>query len=108
MTSGEGYLGDARSMLADGELSYASTLFRMALVRLDPGAMPEEMAAALVGLGRISHARGDAARAALYAQEALRHDPNCREAKQLLADLSSPNERPSPHDAWRREAELPP
>jgi uncharacterized protein HemY len=104
MTDIQSDLSKARQMLGLGRLTYAAKLFRRALAPLDQSAKSDQVAESLVGLGRIFHTRGDAARAALYAKEALRHDISSKGAKQLLADLDSPNESPEAHYAWRREA----
>jgi hypothetical protein len=92
--------------LDDGDLTFAALQFRRALAPLDQIPTPERIAESLVGLGRISYARGDARRAILYAQEALRHDSSNTAGRQLMADATSADQ-PDGHDAWRREAELP-
>lgn len=106
MTSDQHALSRAHSLLDAGHLTLAALEFRESLAPLDQIATPEHMAQSLVGLGRIYYARGDLTRACLYAEEALRHDSLSQGARDLLADLNSPNQPPKAHDAWRREADL--
>jgi hypothetical protein len=96
----------AHRKLEEGRLTSAALEFLESLSPLDEIATHQDMARSLAGLGRIHFARGDVARARLYAEEALRHDSLSRPAKELLADLTSPHPPPSEHDAWRREADL--
>jgi hypothetical protein len=106
MTGDQNELSRAHKRLDEGRLTSAAINFRESLAPLDRTATPKQMAQSLAGLGRIAYARGDAARARLYAEEALRHLSVSREAKELLADLTSPDQPPNPHDSWRREADL--
>jgi hypothetical protein len=99
-------LSRTQRRLDDGDLTFAALQFRRALAPLDQTATAERIAESLVGLGRISHARGDATRAVLYAEEALRHDSSNASARQLMADATSADQ-PDVHDSWRREADLP-
>jgi len=103
-TTSQTALVEGERMLEAGRLTYAAERFRRALAPLDETPTAEQIAASLVGLGRVCYLRGDVSRARSYAEEALHHDGSCLAAKVLIVDLSSPTSVQRAGNAWRREA----
>jgi Tfp pilus assembly protein PilF len=106
--SAEEDLDSARGYLAAGRLTSAAATFTKLLIGLATDIDNVVRAEALVGLGTVILARGDAARARLYASEALAHDSVCMAARQLMADLANRADAAQEAAAWRQEVHADP